>query len=591
MHRREVVSIDLDGTAAAAHHRVAAYQPLAAADDNGSAGTHMGQSAHRRFRGQAVSETTSASASVSVSPMSPSLTVSALSLSTMAEGDDHYDLSTLAARGSGGTGGGLYTAVPTADARDAQAKFEAVVDVVETGVHGTTAPAMAATATTTGAAKSKASSGKLAHFDGLRGVVALTVVFIHFLPRISKPLYNLMLMNQSWKASVPLFFILSGRVVSVSVLRTTSMKQLVSCILRRPIRLLLPIMTMMFLDFLFFRVKSINSILDVLYTPVMFLFDKGKFNLLTGVVWTLEIEYHGSNVVYFLTFILLQYPSSARSRYTLLLAAFLWYQLTHSWNTHFVTGLALADLAHHGFMARYTRWPYMWVVNGLLATAAVLVSFKTDWWNVADGLDAWLRSVQSKNGVQGIAKPYFWDENFPVYVYSAVFMLLLECSTTMQRFYTLPPFLFLGRISFALYLFHDYWIRLFDPKPLAAWVGGDETTQVVTCIIVWTVPLLLISYVLTFIVDEPSVRVGKWLERVLVTDPWDGTPATLFKTPIAAALPVQLRRVVADIKPPRWSVASVKQFVDQHFPTVTRNTLNASKPVIQHHTDNDIIRL
>ncbi|KAI8916851.1 acyltransferase family-domain-containing protein [Entophlyctis helioformis] len=429
-----------------------------------------------------------------------------------------------------------------------------------------------------------ASAGKLAHFDGLRGIVAMTVVYIHFSNTFSKELYDLIHFYQYRSCSVPMFFILSGRVISVSVLRSGNMRQLASAIIRRPFRLLIPLMVVTMMDYLFFQIKSIPSLSSAITAPIFFMFNDGSRDLLAGPAWTLGIEYLGSNVVYFLTFFLIQFPNNPRARYTILGVAFCWYQLTCSWNTHFVIGLAFADLAQHGYMARFKAWRFAWVVQLFLAVIGVAVSFKIPFlnWNLVDAFETIPRSYQIANGVFGIPESG-WNPHLQIMIYCSCFMFLLETVDWMQWFYTLAPFQFFGHISFAIYLFHDYWIGLFRPFPFVDMLTTDRYLFILTSVVLWSLPLLIFSYLLVDVIDMPSVKVGRWLERIFITEPWDGSLNTLFKfeAPKPAAKPSVsiFSRITAylpaSVRPLRsTTLGSISNFLAASFPERANNTTN-----------------
>ncbi|KAI8919763.1 hypothetical protein BC831DRAFT_405829 [Entophlyctis helioformis] len=407
----------------------------------------------------------------------------------------------------------------------------------------------------------KQPAAKLTHFDGLRGVVAMTVVFIHYFQHIHLPLYY----TQEWTAS--------GRVITVSVLRSGKAMHLISCILRRPIRLLLPMMTIMLLDYMFIGwSESINPpIIQMLIW--MWLFDAGRFDLIAGAVWTLRHEYAGSNAVYFLTFLIMNFPNNPRARYTILGLAFGWYLFTHSWTTHFIAGLAIADLAQHGYIEQFKQWRYAPIAKIAIAVFGCAVSFKYSWWNMADTIDSTLRQYQVWNGNMGVSREW-WDENFPIFLYSLCFILLLETSTTMQRFYTLRPIQFLGKISFALYLFHEYWMYMFQPMPYIAAVVSGKYLQIFLAIVIWTAPLLVISYFLTDIVDLPSVKVGRWAERVFITEPWDGRLETLFK--FETPKPGTTTTTVYGVPIPKIDLMALRRFWDAYAPSFVRRPATAA---------------
>lgn len=60
------------------------------------------------------------------------------------------------------------------------------------------------------------SAGKYAYLEAIRGIAALWVVFIHVLPRFWQPALDVLLAGQ-YKLSVPIFFVLTGRVLPLGI--------------------------------------------------------------------------------------------------------------------------------------------------------------------------------------------------------------------------------------------------------------------------------------------------------------------------------------------------------------------------------------
>lgn len=88
---------------------------------------------------------------------------------------------------------------------------------------------------------------KLDYLEGIRGIAAFLVVLRHFLPlletdgagtkmELAVRLFQPFHLNEN----VHIFFILSGRVLTASILKNKKFSQLTSSILRRPLRLLFP---------------------------------------------------------------------------------------------------------------------------------------------------------------------------------------------------------------------------------------------------------------------------------------------------------------------------------------------------------------
>lgn len=89
---------------------------------------------------------------------------------------------------------------------------------------------------------------KLVYLEGIRGIASFVVVMIHFLPMIGKSNGVGTKMMQAMELYQPhylnpmvhVFFLLSGRVLTASILKNQNVDRLTSSIIRRPFRLLFP---------------------------------------------------------------------------------------------------------------------------------------------------------------------------------------------------------------------------------------------------------------------------------------------------------------------------------------------------------------
>ncbi|KAJ1330605.1 hypothetical protein BSLG_009057 [Batrachochytrium salamandrivorans] len=322
---------------------------------------------------------------------------------------------------------------------------------------------------------------KLLHYDGLRGLAAIWVFFIHYFPGNVQPLLDVLLGFQSWSASVPLFFILSGRVLTVSILRSGNNKQLASAIIRRPFRLLIPMIILAFIDMFILHVNTPMSFYQAIVDPLWFMFDDGGIpKTLTGVVWTLS------------------------------------------------NGLLLADLAQHGFIERYKSWRYSSYITAAVFFTTMIATFRFSFFNIADTLDETIRSYQFSRGNMGVDGP-FYSENALIFTFCFASMFAIETSAWLQRFFSWSLFTFLGRISFPLYLIHSYTFPYFDV--FNKHVRENISHVTVAGIIIAVIPTILVcmvSYLLVFIIDEPSVTFGRWVEKTVLNDEWSWSAVQLW---------------------------------------------------------------
>ena len=357
-------------------------------------------------------------------------------------------------------------------------------------------------------------SRDLKYLDGLRGLCALWVFFIHYFPYVHKDLLPFFLGYQKWNAFVPLFFIISGRVNCLGVLKSGNPSKLVQSMIKRPFRLLVPLIIIMLLD-LVFKVFPIESVMECFLQPVWFLFcEAPRPRHITWAIWTLQPEINGSYLTYILTFIILSFQDS-RSKYVFLVIALIWYQLTHSWMTHFVAGLLFSVASLDGLFERFSTWKHSFIAKCIVGLIAFLISCKFSFLNVVDPLDEVVRSHLFYKGKQGVGNTGY-EESWYVFLFSLTVLFLLETTPLLQRIFSWKPFLFLGKISFSLYLVHVYWMFLFG-IPFTKLVHGSLPLLVAVPVsaTISTLTLIIISYYMMSVLDIPSTMIGNYVLKSL----------------------------------------------------------------------------
>ena len=302
-----------------------------------------------------------------------------------------------------------------------------------------------------------------AWINGLRGLSSLWVFFIHFLPFVHPLLRPYFLFGQKWNICVPLFFVLSGRVNAISILNGKNDKGLIAVnrCMKRGSRLLVPLITIMILDYSVLHVFPIKSFTEV-FDPIWFLFDGMAVpKNITWVAWTLQIEWHGSILVYFLGYILSQ--TSQQKGHVILLLSYLWSQLTHSWNTHFIFGLWLAFMDHHGTLINLRKSTHFLKFKLVLFVLAVLVSCQFNFINFeySEYIDRITRSFMFSHGKWLTGTQNGHEESFTVFLLTATLVFCVETTSFLSAVFSIREFQFLGKISFSLYILHVYGIYLF----------------------------------------------------------------------------------------------------------------------------------
>jgi len=215
---------------------------------------------------------------------------------------------------------------------------------------------------------------------------------------------------------------------------------------------------------------------------------------------------------------MLNYESDSRGRWFILWFCLLWSLYTHQWNGHFIAGMILAEASNVGMLDRFQRSRLSTAINATLALFMVYFMFHGKYFYGKETFE-FVRTLQvGKDGKHGV-QDYFWEENATMCVVSFIVLFIVETKPFLQRFFSHRLFVFLGRISFALYLFHHtfmastlHWLKTMIPF--------DTTINATILIALSTVLLCLVSEVLTIWIDHPSITFGRWIETKVLNDDW-----------------------------------------------------------------------
>jgi peptidoglycan/LPS O-acetylase OafA/YrhL len=389
------------------------------------------------------------------------------------------------------------------------------------------------------------------HLESVRGLAALVVVFNHLVlafypqmrnwmnrPEVSAavpgPLRPLaappLNVTHNGAFAVAVFFVLSGFVLSYSFFRADGVEKrsasLASAAVRRYFRLVLPILASVLVAYTLLRLgalhhrqladflhgqpgwvpseddwwiggqwnvepRFLSALREALY-GVFFSFDPQR--TYSAVLWTMGIELAGSFFVY--SFLALF--GSLRNRWVIyLIAGGLLAALGSLHMLAFLAGMAVSDAyaaseRRQSGAARSRRWELLRAYGGLALCAAGLC-----------------------------AGAMWWDGTFSVHVPARPAMLLgatmlitgSAVSPLVRKMLNRRPFVFLGKVSFSMYLLHL--LVLFS---VAAWLylrmrqsgwshGSAAAAASVTCV----VATLAVSWVAHRLVDRPAIALGRYV--------------------------------------------------------------------------------
>jgi peptidoglycan/LPS O-acetylase OafA/YrhL len=372
-------------------------------------------------------------------------------------------------------------------------------------------------------------SKKIDYLESLRGVAALVVVFGHFMLAFYPALWwglpglvhtksgaelfikgtplNL-LYNGAF--SVSIFFVLSGFVLTYGFFRDRSARMaLVPAAAKRYTRLLLPILASNAVAFLLLQAglfqnqpvsaatasgwfsgfwKADTGFFRMLYESLYGVYFNKKSISLNNILWTMSYEFFGSLVVYLFVILFGRY----RRRdwvYALAIVSF-----GRSYYLAFILGMVLSDLAtreRNIFHAVRHKGYFV----ALLLIGLFMGSYPSEA-PLPGTLYAGLARVMNVRTSQIIG--------------AALVMIALLNSRRLQTLFSKRPFLFLGRISFSLYVLHLLVIgsllsMLFlKTLPALSYHGAAAAAFIIT------LPLLFVlSHYMHRFVDAPGISASQ----------------------------------------------------------------------------------
>lgn len=409
-----------------------------------------------------------------------------------------------------------------------------------------------------------------AWLDGVRGVAALGVYIFHtmgcwvsIVPAwhsdneqnniLQFPIIRTIF--ASGGAAVSLFFTLSGYVLTYKSLRWIrggSTHQIypavASSMFRRGLRLYLPPVLLTFcemvatrfgfmppLNFSFvpelsFSAQFVDWIVETnhLVNP-MYNFKRSIQGFVTHpkydpVVWTIPLEYYGSFVCYFLLLLLVWIPNNSLRMTMVAVFAGICMGMG-SWNIFcFSTGMLIADFnlgqEENDTMStiRLSRYEKIW--TAVFAVAFYLAGFPTLVYEEAKlkpmpGFETLRSAIPMSLNMEDYSR-FWWS------ISGVSLLVSISQIPRLKRLFETNVCQYLGKISFSLYLVHEFCLVLFGLgiQTVLMRLAGVEShannlMYWLTCGIWYifvTVPIFGIAAQVERWVDVPSVKFAKWLE-------------------------------------------------------------------------------
>ncbi|KAJ3382651.1 hypothetical protein HDU92_004654 [Lobulomyces angularis] len=413
--------------------------------------------------------------------------------------------------------------------------------------------------------KKKKQSEQLGYFDGLRGFAALQVLGTHFqLYHYDKQsIFTEILVGNN--LAVTIFFILSGRLLSQSIIRSPTSKTLGSVFVRRPFRLVIPVFGAIIMSQILYylgmfnidasKVKSIdgqqiwgsergwhkktsdgrklNFGKILWYTFSIFILKVSTFG--TVVHWTMPMEFFGSYFTFLVTMATQSFSGKGKAvLYSILFFFPFW---KGDWNGHFVVGIILAELALGGFYNYVNRQRWAFLFHLSLTVFPLLTLFGHKPFQRA------FDSFYSKNymlGYNGIGTTnpdkMGGCPSLEKILVAVSIIMLLEVNSVVQYVFSVWPMILLGKASFGLYLLHEIWFSS-GLRYVAIWISTLKLTHYDSYFMLYylcfitMIPMMFVFY---HLFDKSSIWIGNFVYSVLVNGwkenkIWPESPAKKFK--------------------------------------------------------------
>ncbi len=401
--------------------------------------------------------------------------------------------------------------------------------------------------TADGGSGAAAPGGRLKHLDGLRGVAAVAVVFLHCVAQFHYPWsFGPVGVLTGWSrvlAATPLnvlyagnlavcvFFVHSGIVLALPHLRSdrVSLRSVLDMAARRPIRLVVPIAGALLVSLtltklgLFEVNVTVRSALRTMSPQTEEMLNRGApwgrwlwditgFGVMFGsdsrflpVLWTMPVEFAGSYVVLALVGVFPRRGVRIAAGAAALVAA-LW--LDQLYMTGFIAGVLLAEAVvwHERRVARDTRLVEgtvpvalrRWLVFVALAAGlwfGTLPEFRADAW-----APLWRGDVSLRTRLIGAHL-----------VGATLIVIAVLGSAVAKRLLSHRSIRELGRISFSLYLLHEMVLFALGNRVflrLRATSVPYAVASTATALVVLVVSLVA-AWWFTRWIDEPAIRLAK----------------------------------------------------------------------------------
>jgi peptidoglycan/LPS O-acetylase OafA/YrhL len=345
---------------------------------------------------------------------------------------------------------------------------------------------------------------RIQYLDGLRGIAAFTVFLGHFFPLFFVSVAPLLTLSYTMRDfSVCLFFVLSGYVLTAPVFIKKDSMVAISGMFRRYFRLVIPIAFMLGIVFIFIHPQDL---IGMLYQTFYGVFFQGQYEWFTngseytGALWTISIEFIGSMIVFLVSGIW------GQSKYRWPIYSGLLILFSGSYYLAFILGMILSD-AYNSDLKNNLRFNNI-IYLELISAGVILTGFyptATITAGMFRGMTVLANNLMVCNvnilGVGNMGSAEF------IHILGAFFLLLLSLNLgTLKNVLSTTIPVFLGKISFSLYLIHMIVILQFSVIVQQIFSGNSIIALALT------IPVLFgVSYLMWEYIDQTGISLSKKL--------------------------------------------------------------------------------
>ncbi|WP_395489023.1 acyltransferase family protein [Cedecea davisae] len=366
---------------------------------------------------------------------------------------------------------------------------------------------------------------KLLHIEGVRGVACLMVVLSHlalvFYPGVHE---KELITNQvesfifnsplpffySGTAAVFIFFVLSGYVLTYGVMKNSDILLAVSTMtIRRYFRLAIPVVASCVLSFLVIKYSTVDtsklsawissygkfdaSLSGSIYSGLLETFFRGG-SAYNPVLWTMKIEFVGSLIIFFYCAVA---SKIERKNQIALAFSFVIFMLPISQTEKYSYICFMAGTILHN-----TRFK----INTPFSIIMVLIGIYFG--GVHYGSSAYAYAISL------ISYPVFGEMTNAYYLFCAFSGILLVTAIIkndmLSNLFSIKPFVYLGRVSFSVYLIHLPIMYLAAPyifNATSVFFGYFEASLVAS--LITTTLIYLASNIFYKAFDAKAIKLSK----------------------------------------------------------------------------------